>query len=61
MDEIKRGNFREDLFYRINVMPLHIPPLRDRGNDILELADLISLLKKIEKEAQHPYLLWKIQ
>ena len=35
------GEFREDLFYRINVMTLLIPPLRDRGNDILELADVI--------------------
>ena len=35
------GYFREDLYYRINVMTLMIPPLRDRGNDILELADTI--------------------
>ena len=35
------GYFREDLYYRINVMTLIIPPLRDRGNDILELADII--------------------
>ena len=35
------GEFREDLYYRINVMTLLIPPLRDRGNDILELADVI--------------------
>ena len=38
---VREGRFREDLFYRINVMPLHIPPLRERGNDILELADRI--------------------
>ncbi len=36
---VMEGLFREDLFYRINVMPLQIPPLRDRGTDILELAE----------------------
>ncbi len=38
-DEIARGNFREDLFYRLNVVPFHIPPLRDRIEDISVLAE----------------------
>jgi two-component system response regulator HydG len=36
--EIERGRFREDLYYRINVVRIDVPPLRDRGNDILLLA-----------------------
>ncbi|HEX7050144.1 MAG TPA: sigma 54-interacting transcriptional regulator [Longimicrobiales bacterium] len=38
-DAVRRGAFRQDLFYRLNVVPLHLPPLRDRGDDILALAD----------------------
>src|SRR5579864_3991239 len=37
--EIERGNFREDLFYRLNVIPFHVPPLRDRREDVALLAD----------------------
>jgi two-component system nitrogen regulation response regulator NtrX len=37
--EIERGNFREDLFYRLKVIPFHVPPLRERVEDVGLLAD----------------------
>jgi DNA-binding NtrC family response regulator len=37
--EIKRGAFREDLFYRLNVIRINLPPLRERGNDLKTLAE----------------------
>ncbi|SHI94286.1 Transcriptional regulator containing PAS, AAA-type ATPase, and DNA-binding Fis domains [Dethiosulfatibacter aminovorans DSM 17477] len=50
MKQARAGKFRKDLFYRISVLPLVVPPLRKRGNDVLEIFDRIASEKgdKIE-------------
>jgi two-component system, NtrC family, response regulator AtoC len=41
LEEVKKGTFREDLYYRLLGLPIHLPALRERGNDILLIARFI--------------------
>ncbi|MBN2479860.1 MAG: sigma-54-dependent Fis family transcriptional regulator [Parachlamydiales bacterium] len=50
--EIEKNKFREDLFYRLNVLPINIPPLRERKDDIISLATYF--LEKFSKENHKP-------
>jgi DNA-binding NtrC family response regulator len=51
-EAMKKGDFREDLYYRLNVISIHLPPLRDRKEDIPLLIDYF--LKQYSKENQKP-------
>ncbi len=54
MQLIKKGLFREDLFYRLHIITINLPPLRERGNDILRLTDFF--LDKYVRELDKPLM-----
>lgn len=53
-EEVKAGHFREDLYYRLLGLSIDLPPLRDRGNDVLLMGDFF--LREFQKENQLPAL-----
>ncbi len=50
--EVEAGRFREDLYYRLSVFPVDVPPLRDRGDDVIQLA--AHFLEQICQDLGHP-------
>lgn len=53
LEQVKNGSFREDLYYRLLVVPVHLPPLRDRGDDIIDIAN--HFLKKYAQEEKKEF------
>lgn len=53
-EEIERGNFREDLYYRLHIIPIYLPPLRERKEDIPVLTE--HFIRKIAQELKIPDL-----
>jgi two-component system, repressor protein LuxO len=52
LDAVRRGQFREDLYYRLYVVPIHMPPLRERADDMIEIAET-ALARFAEEEGRH--------
>ena len=61
-EAVERGDFRDDLYYRLNVIPVHVPPLRERHQDIIHLSEYFLTkfggknVKQISPEVKHALL-----
>jgi DNA-binding NtrC family response regulator len=61
IDAVRRGAFREDLYYRLYVVPIHMPPLRERGDDMIEIAECALALFAREEDKRFDGLSPEVQ